>query len=162
MFGRGKIDISVQKTRYASGDTISGSVTLTLNKPVKAREMTLSLIGEYITMVVSRGTGPGGVLPVHPGATGFGRVDRRMFISDAITETAPKHDLKKSAESVTICGFEEQLDGETEYSQSKEYRFGIKITTDIPTSSNVNWYLLAKLDIPHGRDIIKKVPITIE
>jgi hypothetical protein len=31
----------------------------------------------------------------------------------------------------------------------------------MPTSSVVKWYLLAKLDIPHGRDITKKVGITI-
>jgi hypothetical protein len=161
MFGRGKIDISIQKTKYAPGDTISGTVALTLKKPVKAREMTISLIGEYKTTVTSRGIGRRGVLPVHPGARGFGRVDRRMLMSEAVRKSAPKYDLKKSTEAVTICGFREQLDGEIEYSQSKRYHFRIKITTDMPTSSVVNWHLLAKLDIPHGRDITKKVSITI-
>lgn len=161
MFGRGKIDISIQKTRYAPGDTIFGVVALTLKKPVKAREMTISLIGEYMTTVIARGIGPRGVLPVHPGAYKFGRVDRRMFISDAITKSVPKYDLKKSTKTVRINGFREQLDGEIEYSQSRRYHFQIKITADMPTSSVVNWYLLAKLDIPHGPDVTKKVRITI-
>jgi hypothetical protein len=161
MFGRGKIDISVQKTRYAPGDTISGSVALTLNKPAKAREMTISLIGEYKTTVTSRGVGRRGVLPVHPGARGFGRVDRRMLMSEAVRKSAPQYDLRESEKTANIYGFREQLDGETEYSQSRRYHFEIKITGDMPTSSNVSWYLLSKLDIPHGRDITKKVRITI-
>ena len=158
MFGRGKIEISIQKTRYASGDTISGAVTLTLNKPVKAREMTLSLIGEYVTTVTTRRH-----LVAGASRAGGSLRDRSRGISmsDAIRKSAPKYDYKKTTKTVQICGFKRQLDGEIEYSQSKEYRFEIKITTDMPTSSTVNWYLLAKLDIPHGRDITKRIPITI-
>ena len=158
MFGRGKIDISIQKTSYQPGDTISGAITLTLNKPVKAREMTLSLIGEYITVVTDRVIGP--VPAVRPKG-GLLWTRGPMLQSDEIRKIEPIHHYKKSTENVRIYGFKEQLDGEIEYNQSKEYRFRIKITTDMPTSSNVNWYLLARVDIPHGRDITKKVRITI-
>jgi sporulation-control protein spo0M len=158
MFGRGKIDISIQKTSYTPGDTISGSVNLTLKNPVKAREMTLSLIGEYMTIVTDRVIGP--VPAVRPKG-GLLLTRGRMLQSDEIRKVEPIHHYKKSTKNVQIYGFKEQLDGEIEYSQSKEYRFGIKITTDMPTSSVVNWYLLAKLDIPHGRDITKKVRIKI-
>jgi len=158
MFGRGKIDISIQKTRYAPGGIISGDVTLTLNKPVKAREMTLSLIGEYMTTVTNR-------RHLVPGASRAGGSlrdrSRGISMSDAMRKSAPKYDYKMTTKTVQICGFKEQLDGEIEYSQAKEYHFKIKITTDMPTSSAVDWYLLAKLDIPHGRDIAKKIPITI-
>ena len=159
MFGRGKIDISIEKTRYASGDTIYGAVILTLNKPVKAREMMLSLIGEYRTTVTARVIGP--VPRVSKGGYyhfGFGG---RPLQSDTTRKIAPMHHYKKFTKNVRVYGFKEQLDGEVEYSQSEEYRFGIKITRDMPTSLVVNWYLLAKLDIPRGRDITKKVPITI-
>jgi len=158
MFGRGKIDISIQKTSCQPGDTISGAITLTLNKPVKAREMTLSLIGEYITIVTDRVIDP--VPGVRPKG-GLLWTRGSMLQSNEIRKVEPIHHYKKSTKNVRIYGFKEQLDGETEYSQSKEYRFRIKISTDMPTSSNVNWYLLAKLDIPHGRDITKKVRITI-
>jgi hypothetical protein len=158
MFGRGKIDMSIQKTRYIAGDTISGSVTLTLNKPVKAREMTISLIGEYKTTVIKRRD-----LVLGSSRLGGSLRDRSrgMLMSDATRKSAPQYELRKSEKTVNICGFNQQLDGEIEYSQLKEYRFRIKVTTDMPTSSVVNWYLLAKLDIPHERDITKKVPITI-
>jgi len=159
MFGRGKIDISIQKTRYAPGDTISGAVTLTLNRPVKAREMTLSLIGEYMTIVTDRVIGP---VPLQrkwgQGSLGFGG---KMLQSDEIRKIAPIHYYERSTKNVQIYGFKEQLDGEIEYNQSTRYQFQIKITEDMPTSSTVNWYLLTKLDIPHGRDITKKVRITI-
>jgi len=164
MFGRGKIDISIQKARYAPGDTISGAVTLTLNRPVKAREMTLSLIGEYMTIVTDRVIGPvplqrkgvGGSL--RGGSLGVGG---KMLQSDEIRKIAPIHYYERSTKNVQIYGFKEQLDGEIEYNQSTRYQFRIKITEDMPTSSTVNWYLLAKLDIPHGRDITKNIPITI-
>jgi hypothetical protein len=159
MFGRGKINISIQRTGYAPGDTISGTVTLALNKPVRARMMTLSLIGEYITTVVHR-------RHLVPGASRLGGSlrdrSRGMLMSDATRKSAPTYELRKSAKTVRLCGFEEQLAGEMEYSQSSEYHFEIKTTADMPTSSVVNWYLLAKLDIPHRRDITKKARITIE
>ena len=49
MFGKGKIDIQVSKTNFAPGDKITGSVVLTMKKPVKAREASISLIGEQTT-----------------------------------------------------------------------------------------------------------------
>jgi hypothetical protein len=49
MFGKGKINIILQKTGYTPGDAISGKVALQLKKPVKARGMNISLIGEQKT-----------------------------------------------------------------------------------------------------------------
>jgi hypothetical protein len=159
MFGKGKINITIQKTHYAPGDIISGNVALTLKKPVKAREVSISLIGEQIT---TRG---GGIM----GGGQTSTTTQRMRIYD----------------------FKQQLDSEKEYSQGREYRFEIKIPTDTlsmrPQISEVEgklgqglkiaqaaaamtgaipfqrikWYLLAKLDIPGGLDIKKKVDITI-
>jgi len=153
MFGRGKIDISIQKTSYAPGDTISGSVNLTLNNQVKAREMTLSLIGEYTTKITRQRSIDGVTVRA-----------RRWQMSDTMAHrrpAGPTYDVGQKTEHVRICTFNEQLDGEGEYSQSRRYEFKIKIPTDTPDSSAVNWYLLAKLDIPRGRDVTKKVRIKI-
>ena len=49
IFGKGKINIALQRTNYAPGDTISGNAVLALKKPVKARGVSISLIGEYKT-----------------------------------------------------------------------------------------------------------------
>ena len=159
MFSRGKLDISIRKIGYRPGDTISGTVTLTLSKPVRAREMTLSLRGEYITTMTARVVGP---VPAARPKGGLLLTRGRMLQSNETRKIPPSYHYKKSTRTVRICGFKEQLDGEGEYSQSRRYDLEIKIPTDTPTSSVVSWYLLAKLDIPHGRDVTKKVPITIE
>ena len=165
MFGKGKINIVIQKSQYAPGDIISGDVALTLSKPVKAREVSISLIGEHkITETNPRVGGPMG---------GGG-----MSIST-------------TTKTMRIYDFKQQLDSEKEYSQGREYRFEIKIPEDTlsmrPQISEVEgelgqvlkvaqtaaavtgaipfqrikWYLLAKLDIPGGFDVSKKVDMTV-
>jgi len=165
MFGKGKINIAIQKTYYAPGDVISGNVALTLKKPVKAREVSISLIGEHKTTQTA---------PQVRGAMGGGGMS---------TSTTTK--------TVRIYDFKQQLDSEKEYSQGREYHFDIKIPADTLSMSpqisevegklgqvlkvaqtaaamtgaipfqRIKWYLLAKLDIPGGLDIKKKVDITI-
>ena len=96
-----------------------------------------------------------------------------------------------TTQRVRIYDFKQQLDSEKEYSQGREYRFEIKIPADTLTMrplmpevegklgqglkvaqaaavmtgaipfQRIKWYLLAKLDIPGGLDINKKVDITI-
>jgi hypothetical protein len=159
MFGKGKINILLQRTGYAPGDTIAGNVSLSLKKPVKAREVSISLIGEQ------KNTQTKGMI----GNQGISTTTQRFRIYD----------------------FKQQLDTEKEYSQSKEYRFEMKIPTDILKAKpqmpelggklgqglkvaqvaaamtgviplqQTKWYLLAKLDIPGGMDIKKKADITI-
>ena len=91
MFGKGKAQITIPRTSYNPGDTISGEVSLTIKKPVKAVEMSISLIGEQI--ITRRGT-----------ARGSGA-------------------RQTTTERVRIYDFKQQLDGEREYSQAREYSF---------------------------------------
>jgi len=171
MFGKGKIDIAIQKTSYAPGDTISGNVALTLKKPAQAREVSISLIGEEIT------TGSGGTVGWGGGST-YGKTWGGGTMSTGGGSTIQR-----------IYDFKQQLDGEKEYTEGREYRFEIKIPADIlgmgPQTPEgklgqvlkvgqtvaaitgaiprrrLQWYLMAKLDIPGGLDISKKVDITI-
>jgi hypothetical protein len=163
MFGKGKINIALQKTHYAPGDIISGDVALTLKKPVKAREVSISLIGEH--KATQTGLGVGG--PMGGGGMSMSTTTRTVRIYD----------------------FKQQLDSEKEYSQGREYHFEMKIPADTMSMrplmpegklgqvlnvaqtaaamtgaipfQRIKWYLLAKLDIPGGLDIKKKVDITI-
>jgi sporulation-control protein spo0M len=148
MFGRGKIDIKLQRTNYTPGDTISGTVALALKKSMKARELSISLTGEYKS---TQTTGPARV----PSARRTLFVDARASMSYSI-----KHDYRRPEKKVRICNFQQQLDGENEYMPGREYPFEIKLSADIPTGP-VKWYLLAKLDIPGGLDINKKVKLKI-
>ena len=169
MFGsKGKINISIPKTNYVPGDTISGNVSLTLKKPVKAREVSVSLIGEQIT------TGGGGTV-----GSGGGRTWGKGTVSGG----------HGSTEIERVYNFKQQLDGEKEYSEGREHQFEMKIPADVLGKGSqepegklnqalkvartiatvtgtipherLQWYLLAKLDIPGGLDISKKLDITI-
>jgi hypothetical protein len=163
MFGKGKINIALQKTHYAPGDIISGDVALTLNKPVKAREVSISLIGEHKSTQTAPGIG---------GPMGGGGMS-----------------MSTTTRTVRIYDFKQQLDSEKEYSQGREYHFEMKIPADTMSMrplmpegklgqvlnvaqtaaamtgaipfQRIKWYLLAKLDIPSGFDVSKKVDITI-
>jgi len=173
MFGsKGKINVAIQKTNYAPGDIISGNVTLTLNKPVQAREASISLIGEEIT------TGRGGTVGWSGGRTVGKTWGPGTMSGGDVSPTVQR-----------VYDFKQQLDGEKQYSEAREYRFEMKIPADIlgmgpqtPEGAlgqvvkvgqtvaaitgavprrRLQWYLLAKLDIPGGLDVSKKVDITI-
>ncbi|MFC1934552.1 hypothetical protein ACFLWC_07725 [Chloroflexota bacterium] len=161
MFGKGKINIALQRTGYASGDTISGNVALTLKKPVKARGVSISLIGEQKNTRVGGMTGN------------------------------QSQGMSTTTKNIRIYDFKQQLDSEKEYRQEQEYHFEIKIPADILSAKpqipelggklgqglkiaqaaaamtgaipfqQTKWYLLAKLDIPGGMDIKKKADVTI-
>jgi hypothetical protein len=167
MFGlsKGRVSISVQKTSYAPGDVISGSVVLILKAPVKARGVSISLIAEQ--WVVSR----------------YEQSSRGISLEG----TGRAKSTSASKQKRRIYDFKQLLDSETEYTDEREYRFEIKIPADIPRmpgregearraskmgqavaamtnltrSSPIKWYLLAKLDILRGLDISRKVEITI-
>ncbi len=141
MLGKGRIDISIRKAGYARGETIAGNVTLTLKKPVRAKELTISLIGQYETTQTTPRVG------IFPG----GKMGERTEYTD----------FKTTTKTVRICAFKQPLDGESEYGREREYPFEIKTQADISTSPIIKWYLLAKLDIPRGPDISKEVGITI-
>ena len=159
MFGKGKINIVIPKAHFVPGDTISGSVALMLKKPVKAREVSISLIGEQKTTQ-------------RKGMTG-------------------NQNMSTTTQRTRIYDFKQQLDSEKEYSQGQEYQFEIKVPADILNAKSqmpelggklgqglkiaqaaaamtgaiplqqTKWYLLAKLDIPGGLDIKKKVDVII-
>jgi len=159
MFGKGKIDVTIGKTGYAPGDTVSGSVVLALKKPVAARELSISLIGEHVTT--------------------------------RTTASMRSGSMSTQQQQMRVYDFKQRLDGEKEYGPGQEYRFEMKIPADILSvgpqiqevegklgqvlkvaqtaaaltgripSQRVKWYLLAKLDVPRGLDVTRKVDVTI-
>ena len=151
MFGKGKIDIIISRTNFVPGDKISGNVVLTLKKPVKAREASISLIGEQTT------TG-GGII------TGAGQQKNTQRIYEF------KHilDGAKEYSNEAKYDFEIKLPADILSRQPQMPQVsgalgkGLKIAQAV-TGMGVwsNWYLLAKLDVSGGMDTSKKVQITI-
>jgi hypothetical protein len=159
MFGKGKIDISIPKTDYAAGENISGVVTLSLKKPVKADEVNISLIGEQ---TITRRT----------------TVDRSNQPSTT-TEHIRIYDFKQKLDGAKeysqggeypfkikipadIMNMKPQMPElpDTLGQGLKIVQAAMAFVGAIPFQQT-KWYLLAKLDIPGGLDIREKADITI-
>jgi len=159
MFGKGKMQIVLQRTNYAPGDIITGHVTFTLKKPVEAREVSISLIGEQ---TIRRSSG------------GFGS-SRRSSNTERfrIYDFKQQLDTEKEYSQGGDYSFEIKIPSDilSAKPQTPELEGvlgqGLKIaqtaamvTGTIPMQ-RTKWFLSAKLDIPGGLDIAKRADITI-
>ena len=150
MFSKGKIDIVLPKTSFSPGDNISGNVILALKKPVKAREVNISLIGEQTTT-------RGGIT-----STEQSKSTTRIY------EFKQRLDGEKEYNKKTEYSFEIKLPADilSRQPQMPQARGalgqGLKIAQAITGfGAWTSWYLLARIDIPGGIDISKKAQIAI-
>jgi len=149
MFDKGKIEVAIAKTHFAPGDTISGKVTLTIKKPVAAKELGVWLIGERTT------TSGGGL------AGGDRKTEKQRVYNFKVSLDGEKEydkggeypfEIKIPADILNIGG--PQLGGAAGQA--------IKIAQVVTGGgSSTRWHLQAKLDIPRGIDVKKDVDITI-
>jgi hypothetical protein len=159
MFGKGKINIEIQKSYYAPGDIISGDVALTLKKPVKAREVSISLIGEQIT---TRG---GGIVGGGQTSTTTQRTRIYDFKQQLDSEkeysqgSEYRFEIKIPADTLSMRPLMPEQEGKLGQ-VLKVAQTAAAMTGAIPFQ-RIKWYLLAKLDIPGGLDVSKKADITI-
>ncbi len=149
MFDKGKIEVAVPGTHFAPGDTIAGKVTLTIKKPVAAKEVSVSLIGERTT------THGGGL------AGGDRRQEKERVYDFKVSLDGEKEysqggeypfEIKIPADILNVGG--PQLEGAVGQA--------VKIAQVVAGGgSSTKWHLQAKLDIPRGIDVKKDVDITI-
>ncbi len=161
MFGKGKIQISIQKTNYIPGDIISGNVNLKLKKPVKAREVSISLIGEQI---IKRSGG-------RTGDRGRSTTTERFYIFDFKQQLDSEKEYSQGGDYNFEIKIPSDILNAKPQTQEVEGWLGqglkiaqtaATITGTIPMQmQRTEWYLLAKLDIPGGFDITKRTDITI-
>jgi len=148
MFGKGKIDIQIQKFNFSPGETIDGSVILKLNKPVKAKAVSIELIGirKDSRMNLSKG--------------------RSSSSSDIIfsfkqpldgekeypaSEVSYKFQIKIPANILTQPAFGEGIAGTL--IKSAQILSGV--------NSRIDWHLIASLEIPWKIDVSKKLQVNI-
>lgn len=149
-FGQGKIEITLEKHNFKPGETIKGTISLKLKKPVQARQLKVVFAG---LMTQTK--------------TGFG-----------LGQSGASYSSKQRSQYVHR--FEMKLDGEKEYAGESSYPFEIAIPADIMqkspegalgtaikavqllggVSSRVKWFVESSLDMP-GLDINKKVQINL-
>jgi len=147
-FGKGKIEVFLEKYNFSHGETIKGRITLKLKKPVQAKALKVGLVGEKAT-------------------TQYGKT--------------PRGGMSSSHRKTHFFDFKMPLDGEKEYLEGK-YNFEIKIPANVLQTPSpggavgdivkgiqllsgkdvkISWYVIAKLDIPFGLDVSKKVQVNI-
>jgi len=159
MFGKGKINVTIQKGHYAPGDIISGNVSMTLKKPVKARGVSISLIGEQIT---TRG---GGIMSGGQTSNTTQRVRVYDFKQQLDSEKEYsqggeyRFEIKLPADTLSMRPLVPEQEGKLGQ-VLRVAQTAAAMTGAIPFQ-RIKWYLLAKLDIPGGLDVSKKADITI-
>jgi len=160
MFGKGKIEIAIPKTDYAPGDVIVGQVALTLKKPVKADEVSISLIGEQtITRSGSMGAGK-----QRTTTTQNIRIYDFKQKLDSAKEYSGGSDYKFKIKipADILVGKPQMPELEDTLEQGLKIAQAAAAFMGAISVQRTKWYLLAKLDIPGGLDIKDKADITIE
>lgn len=146
MFDKGKIEVSIPKTHFAPGETISGKVTLTIKKPIAAKEVSITLIGERTT------TSGGGLMGGEKKTVKERVYDFKVSLDGEKEYDQAKEypfEIKLPADILDVRG--PQLGGTA--AQALKFVTG--------AGSSTKWHLQAKLNIPRGIDIKKDVDITI-
>ncbi|MCK4327313.1 MAG: hypothetical protein KAW41_02435 [Candidatus Diapherotrites archaeon] len=142
----GKMELTLDKFNYATGETIKGTASLTTNKPIHAK-------GVFV----------------------------KLFALEKVSSTTGG---SHSSSTRTVFDFQQPLDNERDYNGGV-YDFKITIPKQPQQgdqkavqmaqtaaaainalqgkfqSRNLKWFVEAKLDIPGGRDISKKVQINV-
>ena len=159
MFGKGKIYIEIRKTGFMPGDTINGNIVLTLKKPVKARGVNISLIGEQKTTQTKGMIGNQGMST----ATQTSRIYDFKQQLDSEKEYGQKHEypfeIKIPADILSVKPQMPEIGGKL--GQGLKVAQAAAVLTGVIPRQQTKWYLLAKLDVPGGMDVKKKADITI-
>lgn len=148
-FGKGKVEIRLDKFNFSPGETVEGSVTLQLKEPIKTKELSIRFYGLQRSQTVR--------------AKGGSRTDTRIvhdfkLILDEEKEY-PRSDLPivypfkiKIPDNLLQTGKQAEgvLGGVME---AFKYISGFR--------ASIYWYLEARLNVPWAFDIIKKIQISI-
>ena len=146
-FQKGKIDIKLSKFNYSPGETIEGVVELKLKKPISAKELSITIIGEQkVSQMTNQGSS-----------------SRKTKVFDF--KQPLEGEKEYSADQPLNYPFQIKLPDNLLANQGVlEGGLGtvVKVAQVISgTRSRVSWYLIARLAVS-GLDINKKVQVNIE
>jgi len=147
--GKGKIELQLEKYNLHPGDTIKGTVTLKLKKPVHARALKILFFGEQITNTTSlqgnavhRNTS---ITYVYKFEMPLDREKDYFNENYSFEITIPKDILQRT--SATPQGTIGEIVKAAQILSGMNRR--------------IQWYIEAKLDVPKGLDVKKKTQINI-
>ncbi len=145
MFGLGKgtISLTVTKESYAVGDTIQGTLTLDLKKPLKAKELNITLLA-------------------HQKAT------QRVGTSYSTSTVCVYEDTVKIAEGGDFAMGTQTYPFKIKIPitplSGKTVAMGLAAFTKVSSlfgKKNIQWSLVGRLDIPWALDVKKKLKLNI-
>jgi len=158
--GEGKIDIQMNGFNFKPGDIIQGTVTLTLNKNIKAKGLIISLIGEQETISYHEGHRRRDINKVfdlgypldgekeYSAGTPMSYPFRIIIPSNILAGSAPGGGLIQNPGGALgmVVGIAQSVASNYLSMSSR------KLT---------QWYIFAKLDMPWAFDISKKIRVNI-
>jgi len=139
-FGRGNIEVILEKYNYSPGETIEGKIILKLKKPIRAKKLKVGLRGEKKTKEI-------GEKPPE---------QKKTFIFNFEMPLDKEKEYFKGEYDFEIKIPKNVLAPKSAIGSVLK---GIQILSGRET--RVNWYIIAYLDIPSGFDISKKVQVNI-
>lgn len=145
---KGKIEIEVEKLNYSLGEEIKGKINMILKKPIKARQLRVSLIGERRSSNYTYSRTKG---------SNYSKSKNNVFSFPMPLDSEKIYPLNSTYD------FNIKIPRDVLTNPSSEGAFGTLLKTAQMVSGigQIHWYLYAELDIPWKIDITKKLQINI-
>ena len=149
MFGflKGKIEMQLPKVSFAQGESITGAVTMQLKKPIAARAVRVSLIGEQRTTQYRNGKTETSTQQIY---------NFPLQLDGEKEYTTQPYTYSFELKAPQISG--SNMPGGAAGTALKAASF---FMTGYVAGGAISWYLVADLDVPKGFDVAKKVQINI-
>jgi hypothetical protein len=146
-FGKGKIEIKLNKLQFSPGETVSGIVHIRMKNPTRAKALKVSLVGEKkvrSTRMTSKGMSSSG---------------GKSYIFNFEMPLAGEGNYSAHDVPFNIKIPENVLQGNEMKGFAGDILKGLQYLSG--TSSSISWYVKAWLDIPKGFDVSKKVQVNV-
>jgi hypothetical protein len=144
-FGKGKVDVALEKFNFSPGEMIKGKATLELKKIVKARGFKVRLLGERKSRHFDSKGSHDSVETVYDFEEQLDGPKEYSGTSTYNFEVKVPSDIASAPNVGGIAGT---------LIKSAQMLTGI-------TPNTVQWHILVYLDVPLGFDVSKKIQITI-
>ena len=147
-FGKKQIDVILEKFNFSPNEIIKGKVSLSLDKPIHAKQLKVALIGEKISKRMER----------RPDGRTYPR-EEKTYVYNFQMPLDGEKDYQQGEYS-----FEIKIPANVLQNIPLEGKIGDVLRTIqslSTTGERISWYVQANLDIPMGIDISKKVQINI-
>jgi sporulation-control protein spo0M len=147
-FGKKQIDVILEKYNFSPGETVKGKVSLTLDKPVHAKQLKVALIGERISTKME----------TRPDGRTYPR-EEKTYVHNFQMPLDGEKDYQQGE-----YAFEIKIPANVLQNIPLEGKIGgiLKTIQALSTAgARISWYIQANLDISMGFDVFKKIQINI-